>query len=271
MRPALGAHRLTKSKFVAYSHLMAAQPQTDDLFAAPEIERACGMPARSLQFLNRAGHCPEPAEQGSRGRATLYDFDGLSVLAMIGALHSAALPLVPASKIARPIADRYRRTYGAVPWGAAELSRMVAENNQSGLLRWNGDRGIEPTSLHRAVLTIASYTPGRALNSDIRLAMVQEKTGRLFVYSVGDINVPNDYGIETKAQAELLVSGIKRGSEGSAVESFEDIFCFEQQNFPDRDKEALLIYERAVARLTVNVSLAIRNTLDAIADARASS
>lgn len=246
---------------------MLAKLHSSEPFAAPELELACGFPVRSLQFLGRAGHLPEPIEKGSRGRATLFDFHGFQVLAMMGALHSTAMPLVLASRIARPIAKTYRSIYGAVPWGEAELSRLVLEAGASAKLEWESPSGrIEPLSLHSVVSTLPGYTPGAPLKSDMVLGLVQASAGRMFVYTVAPIQVfPNDIN----AQPELVISGVARGSDGGEIETFENIFAFAPETYQAREVEAVLAYKRAVAVLTVNVSLAIRNALDAVAAGRA--
>lgn len=191
--------------------------------------------------------------------AALYDFHGMAQLAIAGALYSSALPLALAGRIAAPLAANYRSIYGYFPWGEKELGRALLVGGYSKSLVFEGDH-VETASLHRAIREqLSSYRPFETMRGDVRLVLIGSAATELAVLSIA---------FNGTAEPELIVRGLGRGDDSASIELFETMYARDEAAH-DRERERVLqMYSTAVSYLTVNCSLAIRNALDRIYDAR---
>ena len=232
----------------------------DDLFTLGEIERGCGMPARMGMLLGRYGLTPEPVRPGSRGRAALYDLAALGQMAVTGALSGAVGSYAGAARIAKPLAGSFVRVYGGVPCGMADVQRKLAAAGYDISALRVGDY-VNDVLVHRAARSagLAGYRPGHAMANDLQVAVIAVANRRCVFTVAGRALRPD-------GPEPLLEYLIDEDGEQNPVNTYDEaVIAGTEQEFDTRLRRD---FAQAVVALHVNLSLAVRNALDAIYDLR---
>jgi hypothetical protein len=263
-----------------------ARPRTNlalDQFTAPEAAViGAKLPNRAGAILEKGGLSPEPFA-GIKGRAGVifYNARGLAHWALIGGLFGGGVPLLASARLGAVVADELAAAYGRLPSNLAQyLQRPL--NPTPGTYPWpktpdnnllSNDISYDFWLHHFLRIRTDIYKPGVTLRGDFFI----EIADREFVFtdfdSKGKLKVLSPFrGESREVLAEYRIVGWKRGSNDVEVR-----YIFEEvpRTWVDSDPDALAkgrsveshfhaARDNAVSVLRVNVSLAIRNALDAI-------
>ncbi|WP_444454064.1 hypothetical protein ACTTAI_02670 [Rhodobacter capsulatus] len=113
-------------------------------FTGPELERATGLPDRTVELLIRENLMLGRVTEPGRGRQARYSFRALSRMASIAALAPSTGGYVTAARIINEIAPALEAQYGSFPFGFSDMQRAVyAKLKTSEALR-GPDREICP-------------------------------------------------------------------------------------------------------------------------------
>lgn len=241
---------------------------TEHLFSAPELEGACGFVERSLEFLKRDKLMPEAVEPGGRGRAALYDMEGLQKLSATGAMFAVTGSLVTSARVADAVVSGMLDHYDYLPFG---LNDIVRENIAllSGLdEEIRVDDEIHPYLVFKYLRDHnGSYAPRKARKYDLKLVIVD----RQYVFQALPIPSLDSYKHEgMNLQPELEIDWPSRGQEERVeIRTFAAYHSKHGEaaaaNLQKKYNAAL---ESPVSVVVLNLSLAIRNTIDAIYESR---
>lgn len=259
-----------------------ARPRRDD--PLDEITTAymavgSGLSQPNVSLLSNRSLVPG-FEAVSKGSYRVGDIRALKWMAAIGAFHKAGVELLLAAKLVAPIADDLEiNNDGEIP---SNLGRYMEKplHIGPGDYLWEHREG-DPDSrndfwFHHHMLTRApaKYRRGKSLLGDF----VVEVADRQYVYL--DVvrkpeSIPVYAGIHYSADPLFKVIGWERG-EDAEIRHFHHEVVDMGQFFdePEKEREGHLhaeyldAYAHATGRIRVNISLAIRNALDAIHDRR---
>lgn len=189
-------------------------------------------------------------------------------LAVIGGFVSAGVPLYAAARLTSALVEAEFNTYdGEVPNGIGFLARSLPPSALDSMPAIDGDMDYW---YHRALMMFPDlYVQGNALISDALVEIVD----RTHIYltstsKLGSLN-PWDGQIE-KASYAGRIEGWGRDREAYFVSASSMAPIYDEDpEFKTRgaalNEMSRAAYSNAVGRLTVNVSLAVRNGLDRIA------
>lgn len=237
-----------------------ARPRKDtplDRFTSAEMAEACGITFRNFGHLVDAGLAPQPADGGEGGQASarVWDSFGLSHAAVTGALHrNAGIELFLAAKIANCFVQELIRggTYDRFPSGIDSISEKLPD------LKETDDFWIH----HRLRSFQSVYERGKRRNSDVILEIVDRKYLFTRTARQADLSDP---------MAKIL--SWERAKEAEVISIEAELYSAKDKNkFNDvintSENEFRSGRENAVAVIEVNISLAIRNAFDSLADYR---
>lgn len=251
---------------------------SEDRFSSRELAVAAELTPRNMSLLIEQGLAPPSAEGvGGRGSHRSYDGVGLGAIALLGAFHKAGMELLVAARLAGAMAEDYRLTKGRLPSNlGAYLQRPL--NPTPGRQPWNRDLPQfdydDDYWLHdRLRFHTSIYQPCTALRGDMVVEIV-DQTYVLTHWHDMQIGVFSPVSKPMPASPEYRITG--RGSEARIAPIHEGLKSFDFSTDHEsadalRDQEAayLRAHQNAVTRLRINVGLAVRNSLDRLADDRA--
>jgi hypothetical protein len=227
------------------------RPRKDpaDLFSYAELAVGSNMTKRDIQHLLESEEDLAPSDRGIRT---------LKRAAVIGALRAAGLTLFTAARLAKAIQDEFNQYDGETPSGLNFLARNLPPEAIKLFL----PRAEQTNDYHyHLALTRSSscYRKGEGLKSDVIVEIVDF---RLVFMSTLQFPEPNLVG---------WIEGLGRGGDARIIHVAEKLGVIDDQENPswratNERLEAKALCERgsAVAKTTINVSLAIRTALDRI-------
>jgi hypothetical protein len=257
---------------------MARPLHVEDRFTSRELAVAAGLTPRNVSLLIEQGLAPLAAEgEGGRGGHRSYDGAGLGAIALLGAFYKAGMELLVAARLAGAMAEEYRVTKGRLPSNLQTyLQRPL--NPTPGQTPW--DRDLPHFDLdddywlhNRLRFHTKIYKAWTALRGDMVVEIV-DQTYVLTRWHNLEIGVFSPVSNALPASPEYRITG--RGSDARIAPIHEGLMSFDfsvDHESADalREQEAAYLHahENAVTRLRINVGLAIRNSLDRLADDRA--
>jgi hypothetical protein len=257
---------------------MARPLHVDDRFTSRELAVAAELTPRNVSLLIEHGLAPPAAEgEGGRGGHRSYDGVGLGAIALLGAFYKAGMELLVAARLAGAMAEEYRVTKGRLPSNLQTyLQRPL--NPTPGRTPWGRDMPHfdldDDYWLHnRLRFHTQIYKPRTALRGDMIVEIV-DQTYVLTRWHNLEIGVFSPVSKAMPASPEYRITG--RGGDARIAPIHEGLKSFDfsvDRESADalREQEAAYLdaHENAVTRLRINVGLAIRNSLDRLADDRA--
>ena len=237
-----------------------------DIFSYVEFAIAGDMSKRAFQHLTDAN--------AKSPRSELLPVGGgiraLKRVAAIGGFMSAGVPLLPAARITAALVPELNTYDGEVQSQLGQLARHLPQHAMSRV------RASEDSDYwyHRELLRHPEiYTPGAAHEGDVRVTVVDKS--RVYLISEGIKHKPlpflNNWDRQTDLFSEFgRIEGWERGNEVIVIPTHEEVFYDPEHPKFEIIGQAHLeasrsAYHNAVGRITVNLSLAIRNGLDRIA------
>ena len=217
-----------------------------DKFSFNELAIAGDMSKRSFQHVSDIGLIP--AGQG---------INALKRIAVIGAFVSCGVPLIAAGRIVEKLLWSFNRSDGEMPSGLSVMAAALAHIEDPFIDQQ------EPNDYwyHRKLYSSPIYKRGQKERADVRV----EIADREHVYLRANLASIEALGPSIPdVTYEGWIEDWKRGSEPN----FFSLAELTEASVSDALKRALWAHENAVGLLTINVSLAVRNGLDRLADHR---
>jgi hypothetical protein len=244
-----------------------------DQFTVRELALGAGLSARNSAYVLDRGMGPDPAGQGA-GRAghRLFDSFGLAHFALIGALHRGGVELLVAARLADAVAEELGAAYGDL---RPNLERYLERPLNASAPNYPWPTGPGPGLAgdvrddfwlhHHLRIGAPAYRPGQALDGDLVLHIVD----RTYVY----LDVDHDKAQTSEPpQAQYRIYDWGPAAEvrpyyldGPALDRRDAEARAESRRL---EEEFVQAWWNATARLRINLSLAIRNALDAVFDDR---
>ena len=241
------------------------RPRTSgDTFSFEDLAVVAGLTKSAIQAVSAVGLLPRRDDGVS-------DIRTLKRVATIGAFVSAGVPLMASAQIAKAANLDFSRADGEVPSGfdnvwhhlPADEVRELPESNDY----WLHDVARRHPDIYR---------PGRAMSSDL----IYEIAEREYVLHrplrpfgpISDPSAPDGYR-DWPAPVGRIANW-RRGSTAVFVPLMEDVVpYYDDEGNPTDEAKALAAMivaarENAVGVIVVNLSLAIRNGLDRLAERR---
>jgi hypothetical protein len=219
-----------------------------ETFTTGELGQAIGIGRRNVQLLIERGLAPEPTDHGG-ANANLFGVTAVLFFAIAGALNRAGLRLGHSGEIARALRWEFS------DWELGKIAGLEWRKELGGVapdMPPNGDFGFW---LHRACMMTDApgYERGRAWTAD-QIVLIADRR-----YVLHGIHDANDFQRRTfpSAVAEIIDSSEEQIN--ALVDSGKAVPELAQMDEVFRD--ALYNAETVVV---VNISLAVRNCLDAI-------
>lgn len=246
-------------------------------FTSRELALAAGLTLRNFSLLHEKGLAPPAAGNGGgRGGHRTYDSPALAQAALIGALHLAGFELLVAAKLAEAFAEEAGRTYGRL-FSNIQTYIQAPHNPRPGYRPWTAsatDQVDDDFWVHnRLIDSVVDYRRGIAMIGD----MVIDIADHEFVLT-------EHHGAMVKIFSPVAAKGldanpdyriIGRGSSVQIVPITDEVDSLDFSTAPVSaarykaiEKDYLAARENAVTRVRINVSLAIRNGFDRVADDR---
>ena len=257
---------------------MARPFHAEDRFSSRELAVAAELTPRNVSLLIEQGLAPPAAEgEGGRGGHRSYDGVGLGAIALLGAFHKAGMELLVAARLAGVMAEDYRHTKGRLPSNLQTyLQRPL--NPTPGHQPW--DRCLPQFDLDddywlhdRLRFHTEIYQPWTALRGDMVVEIV-DQTYVLTRWHDLEIGVFSPVSKAMPASPEYRITGRGSGARIAAIHEGLKSFDFSVDResadaLREQEGAYLHAHQNAVTRLRINVGLAIRNSLDRLADDRA--
>ncbi len=231
----------------------------EDTFSFSDLAIASSMSKRQIQHLADARLLPENGSIATLKRACV-----------IGGFSFGGVPIIAAGRIAKTILDEFNEPDGEVPSALRYLARGLMQKARAEIPSPDSDYWYHRALwMHRSE---ADYRPGRATKSDALIEIVD----KAHIYFCGTSGLPffTPWGGK-EAVYFGRIEGWERGSDASII-TLPELVPLDPDH-PDyliKGKALADLADRAranaVAVLTVNVSLAVRNGLDRLAAHRES-
>lgn len=254
-----------------YTLLLMARPRHNptDAFSDVELATAGGITKRQFQHISDDGQLPD----GS-GR----DIRALKRIAVIGALIIGGMPLLLAGRVAKTLLLEFNQEDGEVPSGLGHLARKLPAD----VIR-DHVQGIGDYWYHRGLYNAGEgdpdaapgfndyYVAGRPLRSDAIIEIIDRQY--LFVRNI-ELKTQNPWADRPETVDAMFVGWIEgwSRSEDFRVEHITERVPVDQEWGRHQGQrlqaQATERRERAVATVTINVSLAVRVALDRVAEFR---
>ena len=234
-----------------------ARPRYDnpEMFSAGEISAGTGLSLRNVQLLRDRGLGPQAVEQNEgRKGANVYGLEAMMEFALINGFHLAGVPLLAAARL--PDAVWSTTSDGRLNY-MARIERMAEGRGKDfwpHCMPEDGDFGFW---LHHELRTQpgSPYVPGKAQKWDLIVIIADKR------HVLRDMLTPPKIG---GAEAIGVFSDDWTDGEGFVPE-YERRTNMSPEAVNQEYRDAAL---NAVGLLRVNISLAIRQVLDRIHDAR---
>jgi len=207
-----------------------------------------------------------------RGDDDVCDIRTLKRVAVIGAFRASVVPLMAAAQVAEAMILEFGSDDGEAPSGLNNLWRKLPRGEISAL-PWRNDYGLHARLRRHPEI----YTPGQAMDYDA----VYEIAEREFVFlrqlkSTGSVADPFATGGISESGLSFVgrIEGWRRGGNPLFIHFGEHVRLFHEDGKATAEAKALYqkmltARENAVGVIVVNLSLAIRNGLDRLAEHRA--
>lgn len=233
---------------------MSSSDSTPLKFSLNDLAIAGDMSKRSAQLLSDEGLLPKP-----------HGVAAVKRVAVIGALVGVGMPLMAAGRLAAALAHMEFNQYdGEIPAGFNDLAREIAKSEDAPRMAdLENDYLIHETAFARPEI----YSPGKVLLSDAMLEIVDREyvyvgnAVKLAAYAKPDGNI---HHVSFSGRLE----GWDRNTEIRFVSAAE-IYVFDPEDpkyeSDRRHREEYMINHvrpKALGKLTVNLSLAIRTGFD---------
>ncbi len=246
-------------------------------FTSRELALAAGLTLRNFSLLHEEGLAPEPAaNSGGRGGHRTYESPALAQAALIGALYLAGFELLVAARLAEAFADEAGHTHGRL-FSNIQTYIQAPHNPRPGYRPWTAsptDQVDDDFWVHnRLIDSVVDYRRGVAMVGDFvidiadhEFVLTEHHGAKLKIFSP----------VSTKgldASPDYRITG--RGSSAQIVPITDEVDSLDfsidpasAARYKALQENYLAARENAVTRVRVNVSLAIRNAFDSVADAR---
>ncbi|MBI0435426.1 hypothetical protein [Roseomonas sp. KE0001] len=265
-----------------------ARPRKDsppDTFTSTELAVAGGTTPRNFALLVSKGLVPNSEIGGGYASSRAWRVSALGAIAMTGALYRGGMELLPAARLAGLVVGEFEEDRGILPTRLTDYLHKPL-NPRSPYYPWGDDEvSAEQVRflinddfwLHHMLRTRTDiYRPRTTLVHDLHIEIVD----RQYVFSrygrAGDDNVRLASGTgKYTAYPEYRIIGWERGSDAEVRNISGEVRSLDFHR--DRgtsaqmqriEKEFIAARENAISTLSINVSLAIRNALDAIHEHR---
>ncbi len=227
-------------------------------FSTSEVAAGCGLSARNVMYLCSEGLIPIVSGGKGKGRHRQLEFEGLAQAAVIGAFYSAGIEIYLASRLVQEIGDE--TSFHNLTNLESFLSRT-----HSGVVATMHEENLDPENalhLHDALRRRSNnYQPHKGMPFDKLIEIFD----RIFVFlnHLTRQDERDTLGASDMPVAMYRISGWQKGT--------DDVELVHAP--PHRIRKLPAQWQRVRENFRgmtrVNVSLAIRDSLDAIAEARA--
>lgn len=261
-----------------------ARPRLDrllDQFTSGDLAAAAGLTPRNVGLLAEHGLLPDAHSDGEgQGGHRLYDYDGLKRVAAIGALNGAGVELLLAARLLGILRD----DFGGETPSNMRSCLIAAMAATPGHAPWpkavEGAAGFSLSSefwIHHGLNAYASgYVPGAALDGD---ACVEIADRTYVALKPRGERMPKTLSMASNVSLRVnpvaKISNWTRGAEPHIEDLGDLIGSFDFEEHPenrrrmrDLEIEFEAAFDNAVGVLRINLSLAIRNSLDRLAAQR---
>ena len=228
-----------------------------DRFSTTEVAKGCGLSPRNIMYLCSKGLIPVAAGGEGRGRHRQLDYEGLARVAVIVAFYNAGVEIYLASRLVHEIGEETNFHM------LANLESFLSRP-QSEVISTMHDDGLDPEHafyLHETLRRRSdNYLPHAGMEYD-RLIEIFDRVYVFLNYLLSGGN--KDLLIASYQPSALYkIAGWKKGTDSVEIEHAP----------PHRVGELPPGWSGVMGNfkgmIRVNVSLAIRDALDAIAAAR---
>jgi hypothetical protein len=247
------------------------------LFTSRELALAANLSPRNMALVHDEGLAPTPAESGGgRGGHRLYNSAGLAHAALIGATHLAGFELLVAARLSVAIAEDESHNHGKLLSNLATYLQRPF-NPRPGFRPWGAELDIDDDfAVHGGLSdSIIDYRRGVALTGDMIIDIADHE------YVLTEYARPRPLKVFSPVLKEGMPASpdyriVGRGSAATIVPIIDEVDSMDFSMNPASaarykmlQRDYLAARENAVARVRVNVSLAIRNAFDRVRDDRA--
>jgi hypothetical protein len=251
--------------------------RSGSLFTSRELALAANLSPRNMALVHDEGLAPTPAESGGgRGGHRLYNSIGLAHAALIGATHLAGFELLVAARLAFAIAEDESHNHGKLLSNLATYLQRPF-NPRPGCRPWSAELDIDDDfAVHGGLLdSVIDYRRGVALTGDMIIDIADHE------YVLTEYAGPRPLKVFSPVLKEGMPASpeyriVGRGSGTSIVPTVDEVDNMDFATDPASgaryraiQEDYLAARENAVARVRINVSLAIRNAFDRVRDDRA--
>lgn len=246
------------------------------MFTSRELALGAGLTSRNFSLLHEEGVGPAAtAGSGGRGGHRTYLSPALAQAALIGALHLAGLELLVAARLAAAYAEEMGQQRGRL-FSNIETYLQSPHNPRPGHRPWTysaDDQVGDDFWIHnRLIDSVVEYRAWVAMVGD--MVMVIADNGYVLTQHHGvNIKILSAVSGSLPASPDYRIRG--RGSSADIVPITDEVDSLDfsedpasAARFKALENEYLEAHENAMARVRINVSLAIRNAFDRIADDR---
>lgn len=247
------------------------------LFTTRELALAANLTPRNMALLHDEALAPESTPSGSDGQGghRLYDSPALAHAALIGALHLAGFELLVSARLAGAFAKEEGHIRGKLHSNLATYLQAPF-NPRPGWRPFGHEVDLgDDYAIHGGLLdSIIDYRPGVALAGDMIIDIADHE---YVLTETHDCSIR----VFSPVRKEGLVASpdyriVGRGSAATIVPITDEVDTLDFATDPASaarykalQQDYLSARENAVARVRVNVSLAIRIAFDRIRNGRA--
>lgn len=228
-----------------------------DRFSTAEVAAGSGLSARNVMYLCGEGLIPIADGGGGKGKHRQLDYEGLARAAVIGAFYSAGLEIYLASRLVQEIGDE-------TSFHSLTNLDSFLSGPHSGVVSTMHDENLDPENalhLHDALRRRSNnYQPNKGMPWDKLIEIFD----RIFVF-LNHLEPEDDDTLRPSANpiAIYIISGWQKGTDDVELDHAPP---HRLGRLPAKWRRAR---ENFKGMTRVNVSLVIRDGLDAIAEARA--
>ena len=228
-----------------------------DLFSTGEVATGCGLSTRNVMYLCGEGLIPIASGGEGKGRHRELEFEGLAQAAVIGAFYSAGIEIYLASRLMQEIGEETSFH------DLTNLERFLS-GPHSGVVATMREENLDPENalhLHDALRRWSNnYQPQKGMAFDKLIEIFD----RIFVF-LNHLSPQDDRATLGPSDTPVAMYRISGWQKGTNKVELVPAPAHRTRRLPPDWRRARENF-RGMTR--VNVSLAIRDSLDAIAGAR---
>lgn len=247
-------------------------------FTSRELALAAGLTLRNFSLLHEQGLAPPPSGAGGgKGGHRTYASPALAQAALIGALHLAGFELLVAARIAEAFAEEASHTHGRLFSNIATYLQ-APHNPRPGYRPWTAsptDELDDDFWVHsRLIDSVVDYRRGVAMVGDMVIDIADHEYVLTEHHGASNVKIFSPVSSEgLPASPDYRIIG--RGSSARIVPITDEVdgldFSIDPASaarYKALQKDYLAARENAVARVRINVSLAIRTAFDRVREDR---